>query len=385
MPRRHQFTFAAVMLFLVLIVSSEFSPGVSYAQELQDEMPELASLQGMRVYFTEDNGEPSRFDRSGNGLSRFAGLLSQFGVSMDTLVWESGIPADADMVVIAAPQQGLSPDQVARLWLYINDGGRVLMLTQPFTFGRGGLVDGFSPSLDGFFVLAWPDYGIRPSNTLVVTEGGTQIVEVPVEVDEDETDPDATVTPAVEEVEIELPALISTFQTTNFNPEHPSVGSLDDEVAFFAAREVEIDASLGDFIVTPLVFSPTNYYGEVRYADFVAEGTADLNIGEDTARGPLIVAAAFEDTGSDSRLILIGDYLVATNGGGFQSSPSYSASLIYPGNARFLMQLVTWLTDAETPTLEFPTPAPTGTATPVPTPIPTNTPEPEAETTGDGN
>ena len=67
------------------------------------------------------------------GLSRFAGLLSQLGANLFTLEWRTGFPTDADLIVIAGPTTDLAPDQIARLWSYMNNKGRVLLLANAAT------------------------------------------------------------------------------------------------------------------------------------------------------------------------------------------------------------------------------------------------------------
>ena len=138
--------------------------------------------------------------------------------------------------------------------------------------------------------------------------------------------------------------------------------------------------------------SDLTFYGEMGYADYLKTGTYEYNIGidtrgADTPRGPLALAVSFEDPKTGARLVVVGDRDFATNAGGFQTSPPGSASFLYPGNVRFMMNAVSWLLDAQNLQLSFPTPGPTPTAstTPLPTPTftpsPTFTPTPSIETT----
>lgn len=79
-------------------------------------------LDGKNIYFSEAFGEASRFDRGPTGLSRFAGLLRLLGANLYTLEWRTGIPADADLLVIAGPLTDIGPDQTAWLWAYLQNG-----------------------------------------------------------------------------------------------------------------------------------------------------------------------------------------------------------------------------------------------------------------------
>jgi hypothetical protein len=79
-----------------------------------------------------------------------------------------------------------------------------------------------------------------------------------------------------------------------------------------------------------------------------------------------------ENIATGTRVVVIGDREFATNGGGLQTSPPYSASFLYPDNPRFLVNAVAWLLDVESNAsqLTFPTPGPTATPTTTPSPTP---------------
>ncbi len=122
---------AAIVIFVMFSLS--FHPVVQADALLQD----VPRLDGMNIYFTEAAGEASRFDRSDVGLSRFAGLLSQLGANLFTLEWRTGFPSDADLIVIAGPTSDFAPDQIARLWSYMNNKGRVLLFADAVLSNRG--------------------------------------------------------------------------------------------------------------------------------------------------------------------------------------------------------------------------------------------------------
>jgi hypothetical protein len=158
--------------------------------------------------------------------------------------------------------------------------------------------------------------------------------------------------------------LQTRFTTRNLSQDHPITAGIDTEVAFFGARSVETDTSSADLQVTPLVFSDAEFYGETETQIYEADYGGEYDEDADIPPGMLALAAAFENPVSGTRVVVIGDREFATNGGGLQSSPSYSMSFLYPGNAHFLLNAITWLLDAEQSQIAFPTPAPTGTASP---------------------
>ncbi|NDJ61563.1 MAG: hypothetical protein GYB67_10590 [Chloroflexi bacterium] len=346
-------------VFLATVTFKADSPAL--AETLLQTTP---PLNGINIYFTEAQDEASRFDRSTDGLSRFAGLLQQLGANLFTLEWRTGFPMDADLIVIAGPRQDFSPDQEARLWSYMNNNGRVLMLADAFvTTGRGG--GGVLALNSGIFELMWADLGLRARDEVIVTEIVQEITEPAP--DGSEEAPTTT----------ETGTLAADLITTNIATAHPVVNGLAQGLAFFEARPLEVDASPQRFTATPLVFTDTRFYGETDYGTFLNTGEYNFDIGIDLAPGALTLAAALENPDSGVRIVLVGDREFATNGSGLASSPPSSGSFIYPDNVRFLLNAVTWLVDTEALDPTFATPAPTATATITPSPTPTNTPTTE--------
>ncbi|MDZ4764890.1 MAG: hypothetical protein SGI73_10085 [Chloroflexota bacterium] len=355
--------FIGLLVLLVGLGGFAFQarPSLVSAERLLQETPRL---EGINIYFTEAGGEASRFDRSDSGLSRLAGLLRQLGASLYTLEWRTGFPSDADLIIVAGPQTDFAPDQIARLWSYVNNGGKLLLLANPVIETRSSAL----PATSGLFQLMWADFGLRATADYLITDNGVQADAAPVE--------GATPTP-------NLARISNRFVSTNINTQHPITVGLEGELAFFGARSLEVDSAIQGFIVTPLVFADPAFYGEVDFARFVREGVLEFNIGTDTAAGSLAVSGAFDDPRTGSRIVLVGDADFARNGLGLQTAPRYSAGFVHPANVRFLLNAVTWLVNAESVALEFPTPGPTETATltPTPTPTRTTTPLPTTEST----
>lgn len=373
LSRRYWGVLLAGVLLLIFGLSA---PTTVQADPLLQDVPRL---DGMNIYFTESGGEASRFDRSETGLSRFAGLLTQLGANLFTLEWRTGFPTDADLIVIAGPVADLLPDQIARLWSYMNNQGRVLLLANATVGGRSVPF----PSTGGLFDLMWSDMGLRARDDVVVTEGTAPVFATPepeviVEATAEATDAveTAEVTEAAPVIVGERPILIADFETSAFNTAHPITQNLTGALEFSVARSLEVDASIQGFVVTPLVFTTDTFYGETSYAEYLGTGSFSFDIGQDTTRGALPLAAAYQNDRLSSRVVMIGDREFATNGGGLRTSPPNSAGFLFPNNARFLINVSTWLLDQQTVDVEFPTPGPTATVTITPSPTPTRTPSP---------
>ncbi|MBZ0299760.1 MAG: GldG family protein, partial [Anaerolineae bacterium] len=261
------------------------------------------SLAGKNIYFSEAFKEASQFDRSDAGISRYAGLLRLMGANLFTLEWRKGIPATADLVVIPGPTSDLAPDVAARLWAYIQRGGRVLLLVD--AVDERGNPSRALPATKGLFELTWNDLGLHALDDVVVVEGAVRTVDVT------ETDRDGNVTA---QYSIDSPELSLGFETGLVSESHPITEGLDmgaspasgegdssdaalSQFVFWGARSLEIDASLQNQVVTPLIFvDQPNLYGETDYATYVrTNGAVEYNIGSDSARGPLILAASLEN------------------------------------------------------------------------------------------
>lgn len=313
-----------IVLITLILLGNALAPGPKAQADTftQDVLP----LSGYQIYFSEDHREASRFDRSEEGLSRLGGMLQGLGAELYTLEWRAPVPANADLVVIPGPLWNLSAAQIARLWAYLNSGGNLLMLAD--VSGNVDLPGMASDS--GIFQLLWVEAGLLGMNNLVIRENGN-------------TTQDQNNSTAGQN----LPALIDNiyFTTTNINTVHPITDGISGELAFFAARSLEIGGTSVPYRVSPLIFSETNFYGEMTlpadFQDEVFEYQYDLTI--DTAPGELPLAAAVENIETATRIVIIGDREFATNGMGLQTLSPHSFTYVYPANAQFLLNTITWL------------------------------------------
>ena len=344
---------ALIVVALVLAVSP---PPVSRVQA-DNLLQDAPRLDGYHIYFTESAKEASRFDRSDFGLSRFGGLLEMLGADLYTLEWRDGIPPDADLIIIPGPTSALSADQTAWLWVYLQEGGRLFVISNDNS--------SLTPRAT-LFSLMWTDLGLQAREDVIVTEGEMRTIQLEAPKAK-EGEPTNTPPPP-----FAAPLLIEQFITTDINAAHPITEGLE-SLAFFGSRSLEIDETPSESQVTTLAFSPPEFYGEVDYSDYLKTGAVEYNIGDDTARTALPVAAALQADLLGMRIVALGDLDFALNGGGLQTSPSYSGSFLHPDNVRFLINTVAWLLDVPAGPLSFPTPGPTATATMTPTPTPSPT------------
>ncbi|MBK8025316.1 MAG: hypothetical protein IPK19_28990 [Chloroflexi bacterium] len=348
---------------LVLLVMALFFAVAAVAVTPEPALAEVqqqnAALEGVNIYFTEAGAEASRFDRSENGLSRFAGLLTQQGANLFTLEWRTGFPTDADLIVIAGPVTDLTADQVARLWSYVNNGGRMLLLANTVIESRRAL-----GAAGGLFSLMYADMGLRGLDNVVLDAA----ILTP---DEETPRPEGAAARIAQGV----------FVATGINPTHPITSDLQGELYFNLARSLDVDSAIQGFTVTPLITTSNAYYGEMNFADYVGGADIAYNIGVDQTQGVFPLAAAYENPGTGSRIVVVGDREFATNGRGLLTAPPNSAGFVYPENARFLLNAAAWLLEGEPVEVDFPTPGPTSTVTLTPTFTPTPSPTPAVTAT----
>jgi hypothetical protein len=388
MVARRIVSFLLVSLFFVIFGISMNTTTTVQADDLLQNVPRL---DGMNIYFTEANGEASRFDRTSTGLSHFAGLLGELGANLFTMEWRTGIPADTNLIVIAGPVNDLQPDQIARLWLYLSKGGRLLLLANTTTETRGPT--GALPANSGLFTLMWADLGLRARGDVVAAYSLSDTDASGATVDTTEEAIAAATAAATDEsgapqateaaapdltVPTQANPLYTNLTTSQVNPSDPITQNLSGPLAFFLARSIEVDQSPQAFHAVSLISTTDRFYGETNYAQYLKDGTSQFNIGIDTTFGALALAASSESKTSGARVILIGDREFATNGAGLTTSPANSPSFVYPENARFMLNTATWLLGQGSVSMDFPTPAPTATVTMTPSPTPISSPTPAA-------
>lgn len=364
MHRRALWASVGLVLVAILVAANlQPAPRVQADQLWQDSPP---SLEGRHIYFSEASGEASRFDRGNNGLSRFAGLLELLGAELYTLEWRTGIPADADLIVIAGPAKDLTPDQIAWLWSYLQGGGRLLLLAEPPFAPYGAF-----KAKAGLFQLMWDDMGMRARDDIVAVESGEirQVIPPTPKPVADQPTP-APGAP------VDSPVLMTGLLATNLSSAHPILNGVAGPLYFSGARSLELDSAPRESQVTPLVYSGSEAYGETDYVTYLQTGFVQYNIDLDTTRTALPLAAAMEDIAAGTRIVLVADRDFATNGIGFQTSPPFSGSFLYPDNVRFVVNAASWLLEAEPVAAQFQFPTPGPTVTPTTTPSPTPSPAP---------
>ena len=253
------------------------------------------------VYFTTGHGErdPNAFLDPDYGQAMQA-LRREFyevkTISLATIT--DTLPADMDALVVAGPRQPFAPEEIERLFDYLNSGGRVLLLVDP------------DPNLDiRAFNERLASWGIRLRNDLVIDPQSSFMGDI--------------ATPLVTRY---------TFHTITKNM--PGIATF-----FPTVRSIErLDTPPEDKRVTVLITSSPNSWGETDYQ----AAQVRYDEGKDT-RGPLNLAVAVEQVGEDQkrgRLVVVGD-------ADFPSNVIVNNVPGAFGNVELLNNIINWLTEEE--------------------------------------
>jgi ABC-type uncharacterized transport system involved in gliding motility auxiliary subunit len=112
--------------------------GVSRLNELTEEaitnaIIKLTRGEARRIYYVTGHAEPGLDDGSALGAKAFAEAIGDEHLRVDTLLLSkfSKIPEDAAAVVLVAPQKPLLPEEKSMLITYAENGGRLLLFTDP--------------------------------------------------------------------------------------------------------------------------------------------------------------------------------------------------------------------------------------------------------------
>ena len=118
------------------------------------------------VYFLEGHGEKEHTGADRDGYSTVSGALGldNFEVESLVLAQQSAVPEDATVVVVAGPQTDLLPGEVAALRVYLDRGGKLLVLIDPPS-------DSAAPEPEGLLGLL-REWGIEPGTDVVVDASG---------------------------------------------------------------------------------------------------------------------------------------------------------------------------------------------------------------------
>ncbi len=247
-----------------------------------------------RIVFLEGHGERSLEDKDRGGLSLTKEALGKQGYEVGTLslLQESAVPDNTQVLIIAGPRRAITKEEKDRLYTYVAKGGHLMMLVDPDT--QAGLDD-------------------------LLTRWGLELGHgVLVDLQDRLAQGDLT------------HLLVRTFT------EHEITQDLTSAVLFPLSRHIKFLEEAGkDWEYVPLArTSPRSWAG----TDLKGRGVS-YNEKEDI-QGPLPLAAALvpkkvpEEGHPRPAIVIVGNSAFASNG-----------FINFPGNSDFFLHAVGWLAE----------------------------------------
>ncbi|MBI4342947.1 MAG: GldG family protein [Candidatus Omnitrophica bacterium] len=243
------------------------------------------------IWVTTGHGEKDLESQEAAGIAGLKKALEQQNLSVQavTLAEHVTVPVEVKVVVIAGPTRRFSESEVTLLGAFLDQGGRVLVLTDP-------LMDtGLEALLQRWGVVLSQDIVVDPRAQLQFISAAN--------------------------------LLIATYT------EHPIVAKMKTLLTMFPlARSVRpADPAPQDMTITPLAMTSPDGWGETHTS------SETFQLDDQDTKGPVPVAVAVErERPTETRLVVIGDSEFVMN-----------AQLANAGNKDFLLGAVFWLTQQE--------------------------------------
>ncbi len=257
----------------IVLVLNDQQELLTYASEqgFTSAMVRLMNPGERVVYFLIGHGESSISTSSETSYTRAVSVLESKNYAVNTLNLraQNEIPADAKAIIIAGATQPISADEIALLRSYVDGGGALIVLEQcTLETDLGNSPDPLQNYLSG-------NWGVVFNNDIVI-------------------DP-STNSPTI--------AVSYTYG------DHAITTNLQQTIAFFPiSRSITLSAADAAILQTPLIYTYDSAWGET---DFNNQQTT-YQPGVDNP-GPVLLAAALENSTSGSRLVVIGDASFGTD------------------------------------------------------------------------
>lgn len=267
--------------------------------ELVRSMFRLINSEQRAIYFLQGHGEASLNPADERSYSTFSETLESknYAIHELNLISESEIPADAEVIVVAGPQKPLTQKEVNMLKEYVDAGGSLIVLQDPTV-----LTD-FGDAVDPMAHYLEQDWGITLNQDLIFDFSSQE----------------------------PLQAVSDSANT------HPITQNLSQNyiVIMPQARSLSVTPlESTDVVVTPLIFTSSNSWGEVEL-DAPEGQQFEYTEGVDNI-GPLNMAVAGENTTTKGRVVVFGNSIFAING-----------NFDVYGNGNFVVNSLDWAADQE--------------------------------------
>ncbi|MFA7692341.1 MAG: Gldg family protein [Candidatus Hydrogenedentales bacterium] len=280
------------------------------------------------VYFMTGHQERSLMDEDPQqGGSMLGNLLhgeSYIPLPLAIKISDPEIPMDADIIVINNPLMDFHPVEIEQLKLFMQRGGRLLVLIEPWratTAGQG--------VADRIFAFFEETFGIVIGTDLLCTDASNTPLQMELTVND----------APFEKLDEEVGAYRGCFSLS-----HPVTRSFDQSLLLQSVRSVSLTESMPEQVAAvELLRSTPDYWAERDIEKLLQTRQAKWDEGERKGPVPIAVAAVLPVNPSDNpqgrsdgRILIVGDADFASNG-----------SLIVPGHLNFLLNSFAWLSESK--------------------------------------
>jgi ABC-type uncharacterized transport system involved in gliding motility auxiliary subunit len=255
-------------LVVALGAASEVT-SIASEQEITGSIVRLAHPGSRAVYFLTGHGErdSQASDELGYDQLRRSLEAKNYKVEDLSLLISPQVPEDALAVVIGGPTAALSDPEVEALAGYLEQGGGLVVLSDPLPGQQGA---GSPDPLASYLASAW---GLALQDDLIVDLSSS----------------------------MPLAAIAASYGT------HPATDRLQSLATYFpTSRSVAVAPSDEAVARTELVLTGSSSWGEVGLEGLTQETSIEFDEGTDWP-GPLVVGASAEDNARGTRVVVIGD------------------------------------------------------------------------------
>jgi ABC-type uncharacterized transport system involved in gliding motility auxiliary subunit len=250
------------------------------------------------IYFLTGHGEYSPEDTGDQSFSKAKSTLEakNYTVKLLNLLSDNKIPTDARLIIIAGPTKPLTDNEVKLLGDFQDKGGSLIVMEEPT------LRTDFGDSPDPLSKYFQDEWGILLDDDMIVDLTSNQPY--------------------------------SPFAASYSS--HPITDKLQRlGTAFPTARSVSVSKKLDNVTTTTLIKTADQSWGEMDLQGLKAGGQPQPDSSKDII-GPVPLAVAGERTGSQSRVVVIGD-------ADFAIDVNYA----YLGNGDLLINSIDWAAGQE--------------------------------------